>query len=79
MVDLDVQVALDDPPKQCVFCKQDIKEITINAADGSIAKYTKEEAIKEYIMFLNMLKEKTQMIQGLAEGKVKFEPKTMKG
>jgi hypothetical protein len=79
MVELDVQVALDEQPQQCVFCKQNISEITINAADGSTQKYKKEDAIKEYIMFLNMLKEKTQMIQGLAEGKVKFEPNTMKG
>jgi len=77
MDDLIIEVALDEPPKQCVFCRDNITEISLTTANGSIEKYTKVDAEKEYHMFLNMLKERVEQAKELG-GKVGFEPK-MKG
>jgi len=76
MVEFETGVALSEPLKQCLFCKDEILSITINTAAGKSEKYTKEQAKKEYQMFLNMLKEKTEQMKKLG-GKVGFEPKTL--
>jgi hypothetical protein len=76
MVDLELEVALDPIPQQCVFCKEEIKEINLETAGGSKEKYTKEEAKKEYMIFLNMLKEKAESLHKVLKGDAGFEPKT---
>jgi len=77
MTELDVKVAVDEELKQCVFCKEGISEINMVTATGSKEKYTKNEAKKEYLIFLNMLKEKAETLHKVLEGKAGFEPKTL--
>lgn len=75
MVELDFKVALDEPPKQCMFCKGGITEINMTTATGKKEKFTKTEAKREYMIFLNMLKEKADVLHKVLEGKAHFETK----
>jgi hypothetical protein len=44
----------------CVFCRNEITEITTNQKDGSTQKYTKKQCVKDYQKLLNYMKEKTE-------------------
>jgi len=58
----------DDDGMECVFCRVGKNYITLPAKVGG-KKYTKEECKKDYIKFLNMLKEKEAVRDAFVKGK----------
>lgn len=57
----------DDPEAlQCIYCSENITEITLDKG----RKYTKEQCIKDYEIFLKKLKEKKNIADVLQKGKV---------
>ena len=57
---------------QCIFCERGIKEVTLER-EGKTEKYTKEQAKKDYIKFLNELKSKSEIAKILQGQKTKDE------
>ena len=53
---------------QCIFCEREIKEVTLEK-EGKVEKYSKEQAKKDYVMFLKQLKEKSEVAKILTKGK----------
>jgi hypothetical protein len=52
--------------KKCIFCVIDKDEITLPPDEnGKMRKYTREEAKKDYLMFLNKMKEKLKTEEDL--------------
>ena len=64
-----VVTAQDPDVTQCIFCEQGIKEVTIEKEGQQVEKYSKEQAKKDYVLFLNQLKEKTEIAKLLTKGK----------
>lgn len=65
-----VVTANDPDVQQCVFCEKGIKEVVVeNEKSEMVEKYTKEQAKKDYVKFLKMLKEKKGVAEILAKGK----------
>lgn len=64
-----VVTAVEDDVTQCIFCERGIKEVTIDKEGGKVEKYTKEQAKKDYVMFLNQLKEKSDVAKILTGAK----------
>lgn len=66
-----VPVTAKDPDvQQCIFCEKGIKEVVVENKDSEmVEKYTKEQAKKDYVKFLKMLKEKKGVAEILAKGK----------
>ena len=62
-----VVTAKDPDVQQCVFCEKGIKEVTVESKE-KVEKYTKEQAKKDYVRFLKMLKEKKGVAKILAKG-----------
>jgi hypothetical protein len=48
---------------QCLFCENEITEITINRPGGKVETYTKEECKNDYLKLMNMMKEKTEKLK----------------
>jgi len=48
---------LDDNDMQCEWCKQGKKSLKYTEKDGSTRNYTKEDCVKDYKIFLGMLKD----------------------
>lgn len=63
-----VVTAVEDDVTQCIFCERGIKEVTMESGPGKVEKYTKEQAKKDYVMFLNQLKEKSDVAKILTKG-----------
>jgi wyosine [tRNA(Phe)-imidazoG37] synthetase (radical SAM superfamily) len=78
--------AQDPEIVECVFCKRDVKALTVTK-DDKVEIYTKEECKQDYVRFLNYMKEKAEKLDAareLASGNIilpgdpKFE-ETLKG
>lgn len=63
-----VVTAKDPDVQQCLFCERGIKEVVVEGEDNRVEKYTKEQAKKDYVKFLKMLKEKKGVAEVLAKG-----------
>jgi len=61
-----VTTAVEDV-SQCIFCEREIKEVTMDKEDGTSEKYTKEQAKRDYVKFLNELKDKQKIADILAK------------
>ncbi len=55
----------DQEALQCIYCDQNINEITIKK-DTGIVKYTKKQCIKDYEIFIKKLKENKKISDILA-------------
>jgi hypothetical protein len=66
-----VPTAQDDNVTQCIFCERDVKVVTLNLENGQVDKYTKEQAKKDYVKFLNELKEKSEVAKILTKERTK--------
>jgi hypothetical protein len=58
----------DEQPHMCLFCELEVKEITIEKGEGKTEKYTREQCIKDYDVFLKQIKEKKNIAQLLVKG-----------
>ena len=56
----------------CVFCQNEITEITTNKKSGGVKKYTKKQCKKDYKKLLNYMKDKTEKM-----GDIKEQAKSM--
>lgn len=55
-------IAVDENVYKCVFCQADKKELTVENEDGSPAyKVTKEQAIKNYDIYIKKIMEKDRV------------------
>lgn len=59
---------VDDNIYKCVFCETDKKELVVEDTDGKPAyKVTKEQAIKDYDVYIKKIMEKEQ-VQNIIKG-----------
>jgi hypothetical protein len=63
-----VVTAKDPDVTQCIFCERGINEVTLDKENGSVEKYSKKQAKKDYVKFLNALKEKSEVAKILTKG-----------
>jgi len=65
---------VEDGQKLCLFCEVDKKEI-VYGPERKVAK--KEEIIKEYDIFLKIVKEKNQILKDAMKGDTSQVPKSI--
>ena len=66
-----VPTAQDDNVTQCIFCERGVKVISIDMENGKVDKYTKEQAKKDYVKFLNEIKDKSEVAKILTKERTK--------
>jgi histone acetyltransferase (RNA polymerase elongator complex component) len=59
---------------QCIFCEREVKEVTLEKENGKVEKYTKAQAKKDYVEFLNQLRHRAEVAKVLTKGDEK-DPK----
>ena len=58
---------------QCVYCKLGKDYVMVLMEDKKEIKYTKEQCIRDYKMFLKKLKETESIAEKLAKNQIKME------
>jgi len=66
----------DDREHLCIFCKRGTKEIRFGENNENIA--TKEETVKEYDLYLKLVKEKNEVLKKTFRGDGEIPSKLIK-